>query len=44
MTAKQMDNAEMRKAMNEQQATGNASPSKYTGLGAAITAELMICF
>ena len=39
-----MDNTELRKEMSEQPATGNAPLSKYTGLGAAITAELMIGF
>ena len=44
MTAKQMDNIELRKEMSEKSATENASLSKYTGVGAAITAELMIGF
>ena len=44
MTAKQLDNTGQRKEKSEKPATGNASPSKYAGLGAAITAELMIGF
>ena len=44
MTAKQVDNTELRKEMSEKPATGNASQSRYAGLGAAITAELMIGF
>ena len=43
-----MDNTELRKEMSKQPTTGNdswnASSSTYTGLGAAITAELMIGF
>ena len=41
MAAEQMDNTELMKLMSEQPAM---SPSKYVGLGAAITAELMIGF
>ena len=44
MAAEQMDITELRKEMSEKPATGNASPSKYTSLGAAITADLMIGF
>ena len=40
----QIDNTELRKEMSERPATGNASLSKYTGIGAAITAALMIGF
>ena len=40
----QIDNAELFKDMSEQPATGNASPIKFAGFGAAITAELMIGF
>ena len=40
MTMEQMDNTELRKEMSEKPATGNAFPSKYAGLGAAIAAEL----
>ena len=32
----------IQKEMSENPAMGNASPSKYAGIGAAITAELMI--
>ena len=38
--AEQIDNTELRKEMSELTTT----PSKYTGLGAAIAAELMIGF
>ena len=44
MVAEEMDNTEMRKEMSKQLAMGNASPSKYAGLGSAITAEPMIGF
>ena len=44
MVAEQMDNTELRKEMSEQPARWNASLSKYTDLGAAIAAELMIGF
>ena len=40
----QIDNTELRKEMSERPAMGNVFPSKYTGIGAAITAELMIGF
>ena len=39
-----MDNTRLRKEMSEQPAMGNAFQSKYAGLGAAITAKLMIGF
>ena len=39
-----MDNTELRKEISEKPATGNASPTKYAGLGDAITAELIIGF
>ena len=48
MASEQMDNIELREEMREQPAAGNASwnasLAQCTGLGAAITAELMIGF
>ena len=38
---KHMETTDM---MSEEPATWNASPSKYTGLGAAIASEIMIGF
>ena len=39
-----MEMTDLRKQTSKRPATWNASPSKYTGLGAAIAAELMIGF
>ena len=42
--AEQIGSTELRKEMSELPTTWNASPSKHTGLGAGMAAELMIGF
>ena len=44
MAAEQMDNTKLMKEMSDKPAAGNASLSKYVGLGATIAAGLMIGF